>query len=57
MTGTSLGTTPKYFSGLSFAVLKDMGWYAIDDTFAGTSNYGYHKGCSFIYDACYSSSF
>ena len=33
MTGTSLGTSPKYFSALSFAVLKDMGWYTVDETF------------------------
>ena len=33
MTGTSLGTA-KYFSGLTFALLKDMGWYTVDDTFA-----------------------
>ncbi len=54
MTGTSLGSTTKYFSGLSFAALKDMGWYTVDDTFYDTSNYGYQKGCSFVLDACYS---
>lgn len=54
MTGTSLGTTNKYFSGLSFAALKDMGWYTVDDSFAGTTNYGYKKGCDFVRDACYS---
>ena len=32
MTGTSLGTA-KYFSGLSFALLKDTGWYTVDDSF------------------------
>ena len=52
MTATSLGTA-KYFSGLSFALLKDSGWYSVDETFAGTSNYGYKKGCSFLTDACY----
>jgi hypothetical protein len=57
MTGTSLGTTTKYFSKLTFAVLKDMGWYTVDDTFSETSNYGYQKGCSFVLDACYGTSF
>lgn len=47
MTGTALGTA-KYFSGLTFALLKDSGWYAVDDTFAGTSNFGYQKGCTFV---------
>jgi len=53
MTATALGTA-KYFSGLTFAFLKDMGWYTVDDSFAETSNYGYQKGCSFVVDACYS---
>jgi len=52
MTATSLGTTTKYFSALTFATLKDMGWYTVDDTFYETSNYGYQKGCSFVLDAC-----
>ena len=47
MTGTALGTA-KYFSGLTFALLKDMGWYTVDDTFAESSNYGYQKGCTFL---------
>ena len=33
MTATSMGATSKYFSGLTFAALKDMGWYTVDDTF------------------------
>lgn len=44
MTATALGSL-KYFSGLTFAALKDMGWYTVDDTFSDTSNYGYQKGC------------
>jgi len=32
MTATSLGSV-KGFSGLTFAALKDMGWYDVDDTF------------------------
>jgi hypothetical protein len=32
-----------------------MGWYDTDDTFNDTSNYGYKKGCSFYFDACYGS--
>ena len=57
MTATSLGTTTKYFSGLTFAALKDMGWYTVDDTFNETSNYGYQKGCSFALNACHGTSF
>ena len=56
MTGTALGTA-KYFSGLTFALLKDMGWYTVDDTFVETSNYGYNKGCSFVTEACYGTNF
>jgi len=33
MTATSLGAT-KGFSGLTFALLKDTGWYTVDDSFA-----------------------
>ena len=53
MTGTSLGAT-KGFSGLTYALLKDSGWYTVDDTFAEKMNYGYKKGCSFVREACYS---
>ena len=53
MTATQLGAQ-KGFSGLTFALLEDMGWYEVDDTFNDTSNYGYHLGCSFYNDACYS---
>ncbi len=52
MTGTSLGT--KGFSGLTFALLKDSGWYGVDDSFAQKFNFGKNKGCSFVMDACYS---
>ena len=44
MTGTELGAQ-KAFSGLTFAILKDMGWYGVDDTYNDTINYGYMKGC------------
>lgn len=54
MTGTDLGAQ-KGFSGLSYALLKDMGWYNVDDTFNDTSNYGKGKGCDFYNDACYGS--
>lgn len=53
MTATAFGAQ-KGFSGLTFALLKDMGWYEVDDTFNDTSNYGYNQGCSFFTDACYS---
>ena len=56
MTGTSLGAQ-KTFTGLTFAMLKDMGWYEVDDTFNDTTNYGFNKGCDFYNDACYGSSY
>jgi hypothetical protein len=52
MTATSFGAA-KGMSGLTFALLKDTGWYTVDDTFSETSNYGYQQGCSFVLDACY----
>ena len=44
MTGTALGPQ-KSFSALTFAMLKDMGWYEVDDSFNDTTNYGFNKGC------------
>ena len=52
MTGTSLGAQ-KSFTALTFAMIKDMGWYEVDDTFNDTTNYGYKDGCDFFNDACY----
>jgi len=52
MTATQLGTQ-KGFSGLTFALLKDMGWYIVDDTFNDTTNYGFHKGCDFYNGGCW----
>lgn len=43
----------KGISGLTFALLKDMGWYEVDDSFNDTSNYGYNLGCNFYNKACY----
>lgn len=51
MTGTQLGAQ-KGFSGLTFSLLKDMGWYQVDDTWNDTSNYGYNMGCDLYNDAC-----
>lgn len=56
MTGTALGAV-KYFSGLTFSALRDMGWYTVDSTFNETSNFGYNKGCDFINKACYGTNF
>ena len=47
MTGTAIGPQ-KMFSGLTYAMLKDMGWYEVDDSFNETTNYGYQKGCAFV---------
>lgn len=55
MTATQLNSR-KGFSGLSFALLKDMGWYEVDGRWNDTSNYGYHMGCSFYNDACFGGS-
>lgn len=54
MTGTDL-KTQKAFSGLTFSLLMDMGWYDVDDTFNDTLNFGYKKTCDFVENACYSS--
>lgn len=54
MTATSFGST-KGILGVTFALLKDTGWYEADDSFSETSNFGYQKGCSFVYDACHGS--
>ena len=45
--------TQKSFTGLTFALLKDMGWYGVDGSFNDTTNYGKEKGCDFVNDACY----
>jgi hypothetical protein len=52
MTGTALGAQ-KSFSGINFALLRDMGWYDVDATFNDTTNYGYKKGCTFYTNACW----
>lgn len=53
MTGTELGAQ-KSFSGLTYALLVDMGWYGVDSSFNDSMNYGKDEGCSFFTDACYS---
>lgn len=42
----------KSISGLTFALLKDMGWYTVDDTFNDTSSYGYKQQCDFFRKGC-----
>ena len=54
MTGTEMGTQ-KSFTALTFAILKDMGWYYVDSTFPDETNYGKDLGCDFYNDACYGS--
>ena len=56
MTGTELGAQ-KGVSGLSYAMLRDMGWYEVDGTFNDSTNYGYKKGCTFYDEGCYQTSF
>jgi proprotein convertase subtilisin/kexin type 5 len=51
MTRTAL-SAQRGISGLTFALLKDMGWYTVDDTFNDTSPYGYKKGCEFFFNGC-----
>ena len=55
MTGTTIGAQ-KGFSGLTYALLRDMGWYEVDATFNDTSNYGYKLGCNFYNNGCYGTS-
>ena len=54
MTATSFDPS-KGLTGLTFALLKDTGWYTVDASLSETSNYGYNKGCSFVLDGCFSS--
>jgi hypothetical protein len=54
MTATAFGGSKGFF-GLTFALLKDTGWYVPDDSFSETSGFGYQRGCSFVLDACFSS--
>ena len=43
------------FSDISFAFLKDTGWYDVDYTKAETFNYGRNEGCTFLTSDCYDS--
>jgi hypothetical protein len=45
----------KGISRITYAFLKDMGWYTVDGTFNDTSTFGYQKGCDFVNNICYSS--
>jgi proprotein convertase subtilisin/kexin type 5 len=55
MTATTMGSV-KHLSGLTLALLEDMGWYTVDTyEFEGIS-FGKGKGCDFYNNACYSSS-
>ena len=56
MTGTQLGAQ-KGISGLTFALLRDMGWYEVDSTFNDTTNYGHEDGCTFYNNGCYGTSY
>jgi hypothetical protein len=47
--------TPKAFSPITYALLQDMGWYDVDNSFSDTTNFGFKKGCDFVQNVCYSS--
>lgn len=51
MTASRLGPS-KTFSGLTFALFKDSGWYVVDDSNAEPLVWGYNKGCDFYKLAC-----
>lgn len=51
MTASSLGIS-KSFTGVTFALLKDTGWYDVDGSLADRSYFGYKKGCDFLEFAC-----
>jgi proprotein convertase subtilisin/kexin type 5 len=56
MTGTQLGLVKPY-SALTFAILKDMGWYDVTDTFAEKTTFGYQRGCTFFDQGCWGGSY
>ena len=40
------------YSDISLSLFEDSGWYSVDYSYADTILWGYHKGCSFLVDAC-----
>lgn len=38
---------------ITYALLKDTGWYDVDTTFNDTMPYGYKKDCQFVKNLCY----
>lgn len=54
MTATTLGND-KHLSGLTFALLEDMGWYDVKQLSKNPGlKFGNKKGCEFYNDVCYS---
>jgi hypothetical protein len=51
MTASRLGPT-KTFSGLTFAIFKDSGWYIVNDDAVEKMMWGYKKGCNFLTSGC-----
>ena len=44
----------KAFSGLTWALYEDSGWYIVNSTDADKMQFGYNKGCDFYDNACLS---
>lgn len=51
MTASRFGPT-KTYSGATFALFKDSGWYIVNDVEEETLMWGYQKGCEFLEFAC-----
>ena len=42
----------KPFSGLTWALYRDSGWYVVDNTFEDVLSYGKGEGCLFFNSRC-----
>lgn len=40
------------WSGINLALMKDSGWYTVDDNFSETIYWGKGKGCTFLSSLC-----
>lgn len=55
MTASRFGPT-KTFSGATYALFKDSGWYLVNDDEEDKLQWGYKKGCEFLDYTCGSES-
>jgi hypothetical protein len=55
MTGTSLHGDISPRSAITLALLQDSGWYQANFSTAEFLDWGYKRGCNFVYDKCLTS--